>query len=77
MNTFKQLLPLHLILMDVVGSFITVVGIIEFFEIGELIPENLRFENDAIIFIVLGISFTAPLIIHIIKQVLLKRRLPK
>ena len=66
-NTPKLPFPLWMIALDLIGVFILALGAYLLSNHNPtLVPEHLRFEHDALIWIVFGFLLTVPMLRHII-----------
>lgn len=62
----KLSIPLRLIIMDAIGAVLLGVGVAELFADTNLIPESWRFENYALVMIILGIALMLPIITYML-----------
>ncbi|WP_049722729.1 DUF1418 family protein [Gilvimarinus polysaccharolyticus] len=59
-------LPLHLLILDMIGCLFIGLGMTMHFADVDLLPANLRFENDGIVYILIGVACMIPAIIFMI-----------
>ncbi len=65
-------LPLKLIVLDVIGTIALGLGFAKAFAGINFIPANMRFENDGLTLILLGVLLMMPMMNYILKTVLKK-----
>ncbi len=58
-------IPIKFIVLDIIGTLLLAVGIIELVSNLNLIPASFQFNNYAIALIVVGVLLMLPLILHI------------
>lgn len=67
MNEPKKLsVPLRLIIMDAIGAVLLGVGVAELFANTNLVPQSWRFENYAMVMIILGIALMLPIVTYML-----------
>ena len=62
-------LPPFLLFLDVLGTGLLMLGILEGFTAMSLAPDSLKFEFYPYVLIGLGVALMAPLLLHIIRHV--------
>ena len=62
----KLSIPMRLIIMDAIGAVLLGVGVAELFANTNLVPAAWRFENYAIVMIILGIALMLPIITYML-----------
>ena len=62
----KLSIPMQLIIMDAIGAVLLGVGVAELFANTNLVPAAWRFENYAIVMIILGIALMLPIITYML-----------
>ncbi|BFM19353.1 DUF1418 family protein [Gilvimarinus japonicus] len=60
-------LPLHLLVLDMIGCILIGLGMAMHIANVDLLPEHLRFEQDGIVYILVGAACMIPAVIFIIK----------
>ena len=71
MDTRKSFsIPASLIFLDVIGTALLTIGLIEGVAEIDVLPDNLRFQGYVTAFIVAGFLLMAPLLIHVVSQVI-------
>jgi len=60
-------IPLHLLLLDLIGTILFVLGLLAFSGELHILPEGLRIDNYALYLIIAGIALMYPLVGHILK----------
>lgn len=61
--------PPFLLFLDLLGTVLLMLGILEGFTSTSLMPDSLKFENHPYVLIGLGVALMAPLLIHIIRHI--------
>ena len=59
-------LPIHLLILDVIGTMLVGLGLLELFSDSSFLPEALTFAGHETAFIGVGLLLMAPLVLHII-----------
>jgi hypothetical protein len=62
-------LPPFLLFLDVLGTALLALGILEGFTAQGLLPDSLKFDHYPYVLIGLGVALMAPLFLHIIRHV--------
>jgi len=60
-------LPISLLVLDLIGSLLIVIGIIEWKDIAHFVPVEYQFDNYYFYLIIAGCLLMYPLIIYVIK----------
>ncbi|MDO3383295.1 DUF1418 family protein [Gilvimarinus algae] len=59
-------LPIHLLVLDMLGCVLIGLGMAMQFAGLSILPEHLRFENDALVYIVVGVALMLPAVLYIL-----------
>lgn len=59
-------IPVSLLLLDLIGTILFTIGIIDLVNDSDFVPSSLQFNKYEIVMIIIGILFIFPLIKHII-----------
>ena len=69
-------IPVPLLVLDIIGAILLGLGLAEWFADTGLVPERLQFESCYIAMVICGVLFMLPLIIHIVRTTVLRRKEP-
>lgn len=61
-------LPLHLLMLDVIGTILVGVGLFELFSGSSFLPEAAKFDGYETAFIGIGLFLMAPLVVHLFRK---------
>lgn len=69
----RLLFPPKLLLLDFVGVLLAGLGLAKLFANVDVIPEQFRFDNYGLIFIVVGFALMVPLVYHVVSTAMAKK----
>jgi len=65
-NKFK--IPIHMIVLDLLGATLAALGLVEWFTALSFIPDQLKFEYYYITMVIIGVLLMIPMHVHIFKM---------
>lgn len=66
-------IPPKLLLLDLIGVLMAGLGLAKIFANVDVIPEQSRFDNYGLVFVVAGFALTVPLIRHIVSTAIARK----
>ncbi|MFO1435698.1 MAG: DUF1418 family protein [Gammaproteobacteria bacterium] len=68
MNNDRISIPVWMLILDIIGTVLVALGLYKSFTNNDLLPEYLRFGNDHLIFLLIGVALMVPFNVHMITQ---------
>lgn len=68
-TTGKMPIPIPLMIIDMVGTVLLGIGLIEWLDIYSIVPESMRFENyEVLLMVVGGLLAFVPMTVYLVRQ---------